>query len=95
MKIVAIAHRAEDRNPEDFTPHLAAETNHALRLFAEEKIREIYSRADRKGAVLVLEATDEAEAKHILDGLPMAKLGLIRFDFYGTRPYRGIVQHVK
>ncbi len=95
MKIVAIAHRAEDRNPADFAAHLAAETNHALRLFAEEKICEIYSRADGKGAVLVLEAADEAEAKRIFDGFPMAKLGLIRFDIYGTRPYRGIVQHVK
>ncbi len=95
MKIVAIAHRAEGRKPEEFTPHLAAETNHVLRLFAEEKIREIYGRADGRGAVVVLEAKDEAEAKHILDGLPMATLGLIRFDIYGTEPYRGIVQHVK
>ena len=95
MKIIAIAHRAEDRKPEEFAPHLAAETNHVLRLFADEKIREIYGRADGKGAVLVLEAEDEADAKHMLDGLPMAKLGLIRFDIYGTRPYRGIVQHVK
>lgn len=95
MKVVAIAHRAESRKPEEFTPHLAAESNHALRLFAEEKIREIYSRADGKGAVLVLEAADEAEAKRILDGFPLAKLGMIRFDIYGTRPYRGIVQNVK
>ena len=95
MKIVAIAHRAEGRKPKEFTPHLAAEANHALRLLAEEKVREIYSRADGKGAVLVLEAKDEAEARHVLDGLPMVKLGLIRFDIYGTRPYRGIVQHVK
>ncbi|MDP6352053.1 MAG: hypothetical protein QF926_15030 [Alphaproteobacteria bacterium] len=94
MKIIAVAHRSETHEPEDFTPHLAAESAHALKLFADEKAREIYSRTDGKGAIIVLEAADEAEAQRILDGLPLAKLGLLSFDIYGTKPYRGFVANV-
>ncbi len=94
MKIIAIAHRSETHKPEEFAPHLEAEARHALGLYAEEKIREIYSRADGKGAVVVIEAADENEAREILNGLPLAKLGMLSFDIYGTKPYRGIVAQV-
>lgn len=94
MKIIVIAHRSEDHAPEDFAPHLDAEANRALELFAGESIREIYSRADGKGAILVLEAKDEAAAEQLLATLPLAKLGMLRFEVYGTRPYRGFVRHL-
>ena len=94
MKIIAIAHRSETHGAEDFAPHLAAEANHALGLYAQEIVREIYSRADGKGAVLVLEAKDEDAAREILNGLPLAKLGMLTFDIYGTKPYRGIIANV-
>jgi len=53
MKIIAIAHRSETHSADDFAPHLAAEANHALGLYAEEIVREIYSRADGKGAAAI------------------------------------------
>jgi len=93
MKIVVIASRREDAAPEEFAPHLDAEATHALGLYRDEVVREIYSRADGKGAVLVLECADEAEAGRVLAELPLARAGLLSFDIYGTRPYRGIVQH--
>lgn len=94
MKIVAIAHRSEQHAPEDFARHLDAEAERALELFAGESFREIYSRADGKGAIIVLEAKDEAEAEGLLASLPLAKLGMLRFEIYGTRPYRGFVRKV-
>ena len=94
MKIVIIASRKEDASPDEFTPHLAAESNHALGMYRDEVIREIYSRTDGKGAVLVLECADEAEAARQVGELPLAKLGLLSFEIYGTQPYRGIVQNV-
>lgn len=94
MKIIAVAHRSEDHAPEDFAPHLEAESAQSLKLFAAETLREIYSRADGKGAVMVLEAEDEDAARDIVATLPMAKLGLLRFDIYGTKPYRGFVAGV-
>lgn len=94
MRFVAIAHRSEKHKPEDLAPHLEAESAHALKLFADEKVRELYSRSDGKGAVLVLEAENEEEAEQILNGLPMVKLGLLSFEVYGIKPYRGFVANV-
>lgn len=94
MRIIAVAHRSEKHKPEDFAPHLEAESAHAMKLFADETVREIYSRNDGKGAILVLEAENEEEAKKIVDELPMAKLGLLSFDIYGIKPYRGFVANV-
>ena len=91
MKIIAVAHRSTEHPEEAFTPHLEAEARRALELFAEESFREIYSRTDGKGAIIVIEAADEAEARAKLDSLPLAKMGLLSFDVYGTKPYRGFV----
>jgi len=54
-------------------------------------VREIYSRSDGKGALLVLEADDEEHARKILDELPMVEANMITVDIYGTKPYRGFV----
>ena len=94
MKVVVIASRKEDASPDEFAPHLPAESNHALGMYRDEIVREIYSRTDGKGAVLVLECADEAEAAKLVGELPLAKLGLLSFEIYGTAPYRGIVQNV-
>jgi hypothetical protein len=95
MKVVAIAHRKEGASPDQFAPLLQPEADHALRLLRDEVVREIYSRTDGKGAVLVLECDDEAHARRILAELPLAKAGLLTVEVYGTKPYRGIVQHAK
>jgi hypothetical protein len=95
MKIIAIAHRNEKYTAEDFAPHLGAEASHVLKLFAAERLREIYSRADGKGAILVLEADNEQNAREIVGDLPLAKLGMISFDIYVTKPYRGFIANIK
>lgn len=93
MKVIVIATRKADASPEDFAPHLDAEAKHALGLYRDEVVREIYSRADGKGAIVVLECDDEAHAERIMNDLPLAKVGLLSFEIFGTAPYRGIVQH--
>lgn len=91
MKVLAIAHRSETHTAEDFAPLLGPESEHALKLFGEEIVREIYSRTDGKGAVLVLEAKDEDDARAILSELPLVKANMLTIDIYGTKPYRGFV----
>jgi hypothetical protein len=61
-------------------------------MYSEDVVREIYSRADGKGAVVVLECNDVAHAEQLMAGLPLAAAGLLTFEFYATKPYRGIVQ---
>ncbi|HIC72709.1 MAG TPA: hypothetical protein EYO88_11515 [Alphaproteobacteria bacterium] len=75
-------------------PHLESETKHALMLFAVQKVRELYSRADEKGAILVLEPKDDTEARQIVESLPLAQLGMLSFDIYGTKPCRGFVANL-
>ncbi len=91
MKIVIIANRSESYAPEDFAPHLPAEAKKALQLVADDFIREIYSRADGKGAVLVVEADSGDAALARLGELPLVQKGMLDFEVYPVVPYRGIV----
>ena len=95
MKIVVVATRKADAKPEEFAPYLEEEANHALRMYRDEIVREIYNRTDGKGAIIVMECKDVAEAERLFAELPLAKAGLLDAEFYGTKPYRGIVAHVK
>jgi hypothetical protein len=90
MKVVVVATRA-DAPAEDFAPHMEAESKMALGMFAEDFIREIYSRKDGMGAVLVMEADSEDAVKARLDQLPLVKAGLLTYEIYAVGPYRGIV----
>ena len=95
MKIVAIATRKQDAKPEAFAPYLEAESNAVMALYRDEIVREIYSRTDGKGAVVVFECNDVAHAERLVAQLPLVKAGLLSVEIYGVKPYRGIVQHVK
>jgi hypothetical protein len=94
MKVIVIATRA-DRPAEEFAPILGPESKKALSLMAEDFVREIYSRNDGKGAVLVCEAANEEEAKKRLSELPLVQAGLLDLEFYPVGPYRGIVAAAK
>ena len=95
MKVIVVATRKQDAKPEEFAPHLESEANAALTLYRDEYVREIYSREDGKGAIVVFECDDVAHAQRLFQQLPLAKAGLLSAEFYGTKPYRGIVAHVK
>ena len=95
MKVLAIATRNPDADPKQLEKLLQPEADHVLRMIRDETVREVYSRTDGKGAVLVLECEDEAHARRLLSELPLAKAGILTVEIYGTKPYRGVVQHVK
>ena len=95
MKIIAIATRKQDAKSEDFEPHLEAEVVAALTLYRDEFIREIYSRTDGKGAVVVFECKDVGHAQQLFNELPLVKAGLLSAEFFGRKPYRGIVKNIK
>ena len=90
MKVIVVATRA-DRPAEEFAPHLEPESKMALQMFASDFIREIYSRNDGMGAVLVIKASGEDEVRDRLGELPLVKAGLLTTEIYGVSPYRGIV----
>ena len=66
MKVLAIERELPGAAAEDFGPHLAAEASRVWELYQAGIIRELYFRADRHEAVLVLECADVEEAEQML-----------------------------
>ena len=89
MKIIAIEEEISGTKSEDFKPHLEAEALAVWHLYQQNKIREIYFRADKRSAVLILECPDLKEAEEILSTLPLVKKNLITFDIIPLVPYPG------
>ena len=92
MKILAIEHETPGLTEDDFAPHLAAEAWRAWDLHQEGVIRELYFRADRAEAVLVLECEDVAAAEAALATLPLVRAGLIAFELIPLRAYPGFAR---
>ena len=89
MKILAMEVEAEGVKAEHFAPHLQAEARQVWDLYQSGVIRELYFRADRSEAVLILECSDAQEAQQTLESLPLVQAGLIRFDVIPLVPYPG------
>lgn len=65
---------------------MPAEIRQTVQLYLNGKIREWYSRADGRGVVLLLESRDVAEAEAIMEGLPLAKQGLMDHEYIAVGP---------
>lgn len=89
MKIIAIEKEKSKLSSADFAPHLEAEARAVHRLQKQDFIREIYFRADRNEAVLVLECGSIEEARQGLANLPLVSNGLIEFELIPLKPYPG------
>jgi uncharacterized protein YciI len=89
MKFFVIANRRPQFAPEEFAPHLEVESRRARQLYAENTLREIHSRTDGKGAILVLEAADQAAAEAVMNSLPLVEKGMLEYEIHEVQPYRG------
>jgi hypothetical protein len=65
---------------------MPAEIQQTLQLYLNGKIREWYSRGDGRGVVLLLDTRDVAEARAIMDGLPLGKQNLVDDEFIPVGP---------
>ena len=92
MKILAMEIETKGVRPEQFGPHLKAEARCVWEYYQNGTIRELYFRADRSEAVLILECRDISEAKEILDSLPLVQTGLISFEIIPLVPYPGLAR---
>lgn len=92
MKILAMEIETEGVTPEQFQPHLKTEARHVWELYQKGLIRELYFRADRSEAVLILECADVNEAQQILSSLPLVQAGLIAFEVLPLIPYPGFAR---
>jgi muconolactone delta-isomerase len=92
MKILAFEKERPGATPEGFAPYLEAEARRARELHEAGLIRELYFRADRREAVLVLECDDASAAEAALATLPLVREGLITFDLMPLVPYDGFAR---
>ena len=92
MKILAMEVEEPGAEPEGYAPHLQAEARRVWDLYQKGTIRELYFRADRSEAVLILECEDVEEGARILDTLPLVQAGLIHFEVIPLLPYPGFAR---
>ena len=62
------------------------EVQATVKLYLDGKIREWYSRGDGKGVILLLDVKTEAEAREIVETLPLAKAQLLDHQFIPVGP---------
>jgi hypothetical protein len=65
---------------------MPAEIRETVQLYLNGKIREWYSRGDGRGAVFLLDTKDVAEARAIMEGLPLGKEKLVDEEFIAVGP---------
>ncbi len=92
MKILAMEIETAGITPEQFGPHLKAEAGRVWELYQKGLIRELYFRADRSEAVLILECENISEARQTLESLPLVQAGLISFEVIPLVPYPGFAR---
>ena len=92
MKILAMEVESQGVTPEQYQPHLKGEARRAWELQQSGVIRELYFRADRPEAVLILECEDAYEARRALCSLPLVEAGLISFELIPLVAYPGFAR---
>lgn len=89
MKILAIEQELPGAATEHFQYFARQEARTVWELYQSGFIRELYFRADRDEAVLVLECASASEAQEILSVLPFVRNGLIAFELIPLKAYPG------
>ena len=73
-------------NPPQIMAVIPEEIRATTRLYLEGKIREWYSRGDGRGIVFLLDVKTEAEARAIMETLPLAKEQLMDSQYIPVGP---------
>lgn len=89
MRLLALEYELKALDPATAAEVLRAEAMALWALQQEGLVREAHFRADRKEAVLVLEAGSLAEAETRLAAMPLVCEGYIRFEVIALVPYDG------
>ena len=71
---------------EQIMPLMPAEIRATVPLYLEGKIQQWFTRGDGRGVVFILNCKDVAEARALLENLPLAKANLIEEQFIPVGP---------
>ncbi len=89
MRILALEVEKQEVSADDIKPLLREEARKVWMLYQDDFIREIFFRADKTSAILMLECSDIEEAKQKLAKLPLVSANLIDFELIPLVPYPG------
>ena len=89
VKILALEHELPGATAGKFHQYTVQEARKAWDIYQAGLIRELYFRADRDEAVLVLECASLEEAHSKLCDLPFVREGLIAFELIPLKAYPG------
>ena len=92
MKILAFEREIAGANRDLLQRYAQEEARHVWNLYQAGVIRELYFRADRRTAVLVLECASTDEAEAMLADLPFVREGLISFELIPLSAYSGFAR---
>jgi muconolactone delta-isomerase len=91
MKILALEKDLSGVSQNSFTKDiLKEEAARIWQLHQSGAIRELYFRADRQAAVLILECANVDDAKAVLATLPLVQRKLIQFELIPLMAYSGL-----
>jgi hypothetical protein len=90
VKVLVTTSDARQAKPMDFVSHSKPEARRVWELYKEGTLREIYFRADKPDAILVLECPDLESAREAVESLPLVREGLLEYELIGLKPYPGL-----
>lgn len=65
---------------------MPSEVRETVKLYLDGKIRQWYSRADGKGAILLIDAKAQDEARAVMETLPLSKAQLVNDEYIPIGP---------
>jgi hypothetical protein len=94
-KILAIGRFAPGTDMQQVQRTLAAEARATAELYLEGRIDQWYSLESQPGVVFMVNVTDIAAAKVMLEALPLGKAHLMTFELYPIGPLKPLRQLLK
>jgi hypothetical protein len=85
-KVLAIGTWTAKATPETRPAIMPSEARETMRLMLMGKIDQWYAKNDGSGAVFLMNVTDAADAHALLEGLPLGKADMMRFELIPVGP---------
>jgi hypothetical protein len=86
IEVLVIQTAKQGVNPQQIMAVMPAEIRATVKLYFDGKIRQWYSRADGRGVVFLVDAKTEAEARALMETLPLAKEQLMDHQYIPVGP---------
>lgn len=85
-KILAVGHFTAPPTPEQIKTYFPQEVPATVKLYLDGKIDQWWVRQDQSGAVFLMNVASAAEARALLEKLPLGRAKLMEFDYIELGP---------